>query len=462
MSKDSLKIEEGRDDLPFQIHWELDDAPLTVDAFRVYAHLVRCAGKNGLIFPSYQSIGEKCFRASVGAAANPRSLRNRAMRAVKELIEVGLVVKQVRNKRATSENDSNIYILTPRRQWVEDMKHRRETLEEAIEAAKLARQSEANREGGGILSVPPPGTVDVPPGIPAMPPPGTLAMPRGTLAMPEVTSTEVLQSFEVPSTEETSSSTAAVAKPTPVPDDDGGMADAEKTGDPETPPATEGGDGLLLPGNDETQVEGMRQNPATTTEPVPGAAAPARPALLALTPVPRGELERRPRRDPERMKQLRALLYCSNRDRVADLHVKLSRTTAVARVPRDLFTRLTDAEIQSAVDAARQDMPLDTQKRSFEVLAVLGLERLIGEPLTEEMITGQPPASPATGTPRATPLPDAPAPEVDKIEVGSRWEHKRQEDKVVTVVSFDGPKVELHNGEKLVAFVFTKDYKRVH
>lgn len=35
------------------------------------------------------------------------------------------------------------------------------------------------------------------------------------------------------------------------------------------------------------------------------------------------------------------------------------------------------------------------------------------------------------------------------IDVASRWEHKHHEDRVVTVVTFDGPKVELHTGEKL-------------
>ncbi|SMB96970.1 hypothetical protein [Deinococcus hopiensis] len=44
----------------------------------------------------------------------------------------------------------------------------------------------------------------------------------------------------------------------------------------------------------------------------------------------------------------------------------------------------------------------------------------------------------------------------------SRWEHKRVEDKVVTVVAFGGPKVELHTGEKLASFLLMKDYRRVH
>ncbi|SMB83094.1 hypothetical protein [Deinococcus hopiensis] len=67
--------------------------------------------------------------------------------------------------------------------------------------------------------------------------------------------------------------------------------------------------------------------------------------------------------------------------------MQLARS-APSGTPRALFTRLTDAEIQQAVDAARQDMPLDTTSRGFETLARLGLDRLIGEPLSLEMITG--------------------------------------------------------------------------
>ena len=111
-------LEDARDDLPFQIHFELDDAPLSVWAFRVYAHLVRRSGRDGRIFPSYQTIGEKCFRSTYGPTANPRSLRNRAIMAMNELIEVGLVTKCERTKKSTGQNDTNTYQLTPRRMWL--------------------------------------------------------------------------------------------------------------------------------------------------------------------------------------------------------------------------------------------------------------------------------------------------------------------------------------------------------
>ncbi|SMB85871.1 hypothetical protein [Deinococcus hopiensis] len=458
---DNMHIEEGRDDLPFQIHWELDDAPLTVDAFRVYAHLVRCAGKNGLVFPSYQSIGEKCFRASVGAAANSRSLRNRAMRAMKELVDVGLVLKQTRmrqhrNRQAAHENDSNSYTLTPRRQWVEGLTQRREALEILINQAKQQKQSEAQREGGGIPTVLPPGIPGVPPGTLTVPGGGTLSMPPGTVAMPEVISTEVLQSFEVISTEVQTSLSPKLDEPVEHPGDDR-AAVAEPQEGRSTTQGLEASDGLPLTGSVENDGQGERRNSQPLTpEKVPGA------ALLALAPIPREVLTSRPARDPVGMRQLRALMFCSNKSRLPELQVQLSKTTP-SRIPRELFTRLTDAEIQQAVDAARQDMPLDTKSRGFEVLAQLGLDRLIGETLTLEMITGQALVSSTQSLNQPTAqIVEPPPPSPVSIDVDSRWAHKHHEDRVVTVVAFDGPKVELHTGEKLASFLLMKDYRRVH
>ncbi|WP_084051294.1 hypothetical protein [Deinococcus hopiensis] len=69
------------------------------------------------------------------------------------------------------------------------------------------------------------------------------------------------------------------------------------------------------------------------------------------------------------------------------------------------------AEIQQAVDAARHNMPLDTRGRGFEVLAQLGLDRLIGETLTLKIITGLSPVSRAPA-PNQPPRPalDGPPP----------------------------------------------------
>lgn len=56
---------------------------------------------------------------------------------------------------------------------------------------------------------------------------------------------------------------------------------------------------------------------------------------------------------------------------------------------------------------------------------------------------------------------DAPRP-ADTIEVGTRWEHKRKEGVVVSIVDLHGPIVELDTGEQLMSMYLTKDYRRIH
>lgn len=385
-TNDNLRIEEGRDDLPFQIHWELDDAPLTVDAFRVYAHLVRCAGKNGLIFPSYLSIGEKCFRVSVGLTAHPRSLRNRAMKAMKELVDVGLVIKQTRNKRESSENDSNIYTLTPRRQWVDDLRTRGEALKAAVKEAKLEKHSAAERETGGIPTVPPPSIQGMPPGMVAMPPPGIQGMPRGMVSMPEVSSTEVLQSFEVPSTEAAAITLEDNARATEVPD---AAADSPVGLTPQAMPATLEVSEALPFSVTEAQVQAGDVNPkGTSTEHVPGGAAGGY-AILGLTPVPRPVLEARRAQDPEHMPRLRALLNASPRSRLAHLNAVLESATQTGGIPRELLTRLTDEELALVAKAAKADAH---HPGGFMKFGALALDRMIGAPITREIIEGKRPA----------------------------------------------------------------------
>jgi hypothetical protein len=91
----------------------LDDFGLGVDAFRVYVHLCRRAGKDGNAFPSYASIGEHCFKAD-SPNAKPESLRRRAMRAIQELIEKGLIEHERRTGK-TGQYVSNHY-------WINDLK----------------------------------------------------------------------------------------------------------------------------------------------------------------------------------------------------------------------------------------------------------------------------------------------------------------------------------------------------
>lgn len=110
-----LEFEDGRSDLPIFIHSELDDLPLSLEAFRVYAHLSRRAGKKNLAWPSYHSMGEACFRKSYPKASR-ETLRRKAIAAVNELIEAGLIGKVVTcNDRG--EYATNRYRLTPRCEW---------------------------------------------------------------------------------------------------------------------------------------------------------------------------------------------------------------------------------------------------------------------------------------------------------------------------------------------------------
>lgn len=106
---------DDRHDLPLQLHYELDDRPLSVWAFRVYAHFVRRAGRNGRIYPTYKSIAETCFRSTF-PDAKPETLRRRAMEAVKELEGQGLI-RVHRSKAADGDNNPNTYFLTPRSAW---------------------------------------------------------------------------------------------------------------------------------------------------------------------------------------------------------------------------------------------------------------------------------------------------------------------------------------------------------
>ena len=85
-------LQDDHDNLTLHIHSDLDDFPLSAEAFRVYAHLVRRAGKSRKAWPSYQNIGETCFRASYPNAAKS-TLKIKAIDAVRELVVHRLINK---------------------------------------------------------------------------------------------------------------------------------------------------------------------------------------------------------------------------------------------------------------------------------------------------------------------------------------------------------------------------------
>lgn len=94
---------------PIFVHSEIDDLGLTTNAFRVYAHLARRAGKDNTAWPSYSNIGEHCFRASY-PTAKEATLRRRAIEAVNELENRGLIEVE-RRRRGNQGHTSNEYRL---------------------------------------------------------------------------------------------------------------------------------------------------------------------------------------------------------------------------------------------------------------------------------------------------------------------------------------------------------------
>jgi hypothetical protein len=109
MDEESLQ---DRRDLPVFIHSELDDLPLSPNAFRLYCHLARRAG-SGTAWPSYQTMGDKCFSTE---SDNAGTRRTWTIKAMKELVAFGLVKKELRSDEIKG-NKSNVYYLTPRSEW---------------------------------------------------------------------------------------------------------------------------------------------------------------------------------------------------------------------------------------------------------------------------------------------------------------------------------------------------------
>lgn len=105
--KDDGTLKDGRK-LPIFIHSHIDDmTDLTPNTMRVYMHLARRADKSGAAWPSYQSIGDHCFQSITANLATRKSF---ARKAVDDLIEAGLLAKEMRT-RADGGNASNVYVL---------------------------------------------------------------------------------------------------------------------------------------------------------------------------------------------------------------------------------------------------------------------------------------------------------------------------------------------------------------
>ena len=81
------------------IHSSMDDAGLSAEAFRVYAHIARRAG-TGQAWPSIESMMEKC-----GLSKRP------ILRALRELIDRNMIMRRPR------PGYTSLYILTDQTLW---------------------------------------------------------------------------------------------------------------------------------------------------------------------------------------------------------------------------------------------------------------------------------------------------------------------------------------------------------
>lgn len=117
-TKRTINLGDSIERRPIYVHQDIDDLPLTVEAFRVYMHLSRRSGKKNRAWPSYTSIGEHCFRNTYPSVQSA-SLRRKAIRAVGELETIG-VIEVVRRKtggHSGKGNKSNVYRILPRSEW---------------------------------------------------------------------------------------------------------------------------------------------------------------------------------------------------------------------------------------------------------------------------------------------------------------------------------------------------------
>ena len=98
---------------PIFVHSCIDDLDLSLEAFRVYSHLSRRWGDGTHdSVGSYSKIGEHCFRSSFPCASKA-TLKRKAIAAIKELEENGLIEKH-KHQGYDGRDISNSYTLRTR------------------------------------------------------------------------------------------------------------------------------------------------------------------------------------------------------------------------------------------------------------------------------------------------------------------------------------------------------------
>lgn len=99
-------VDRDRSDAPVFLHSDLDDAGLSVHAFRVYCHLARRANMTGRAWPGAASM-----------AAITRLSENTVRKGIAELEARGML----RVTRSEGGRASNNYYLTARRDWIDEI-----------------------------------------------------------------------------------------------------------------------------------------------------------------------------------------------------------------------------------------------------------------------------------------------------------------------------------------------------
>jgi hypothetical protein len=115
MNSKDIDFQDIRKPASMWVNWELDEQGLSLIAYRAYGHILRRAGGKGHAWPSYQSIGDTCFSAD---SNSPRTRRDWAIKAIKELCDRQLLRKALRVSDDQKRLQSNLYQITDKDDWL--------------------------------------------------------------------------------------------------------------------------------------------------------------------------------------------------------------------------------------------------------------------------------------------------------------------------------------------------------
>lgn len=408
------------------VHSAIDDYPLSPEEFRLYAHLARRAG-SGAAYPSLESMARKC-----------RMHKDTARRCLHNLLAYKMLDAHERRGQTT------LYTLTKISRWVkpdvvlalQEKQAQEGKAKRALKkAAKQTDPADPSETKGGVQEAAAEAT---PPkrreGYPSEMEGGHPSVTKGDEVNPLRGSIE-----GDPSSKSEANFEGAGYARTQVPEAGDSFPGADDDFSPGG--SNEEADQIdvevwasktHLPSLDQSdEMEGTKLDPVTEVEKGSAAAAGG---LAALVSVSRAEMEAREPRNMEEHTQFRALMSASHRTRLDYLRAELAGATR-SGIPMHLMTRLTDAEIEMATVAAREEAAM-REGVTFATAARRALERLIGEPLASTAPRTQPSAA---VTPNGSSLDDAAstrqqAAALADVQEGSVW-YGRKSGKPFTVES---------------------------